>query len=160
MTYPIIKKIIGWFTGVAVISYLAVILVVNRESIIEGITQLALIPIFIIGLFSGDIGLPFSAKSVYSETLNITFSKEIKELKMVDNSDYMMWGTYIGYSFSYKVEPSYFTLIKDKVHNVPCEVPSNNFVCYKGTVNEYYHTIKYNTSTKKVRHRASNNQDY
>jgi len=127
----------------------------------ESIYKLALIPIAIIGIFSGDITLSPIAKSTYFDTLDMKFSKEVKELKMInDTSDYMIWGSYIGYTFAYKAEPSYFIVIKEKVHNVPCKVLYENLVCYEGKVNGYYHKIEYNIKTKGVLHYVSNHQDY
>jgi len=72
----------------------------------------------------------------------------------------MIWGSYIGYTFAYKAEPSYFILIKDKVHSVPCKVPYKNLLCYEGKVNAYYHKIEYNIKTKGVLHYVKNHQDY
>jgi hypothetical protein len=161
ITYPTIRKIVTWIAGTSIISYMAIILIFYRENLMESIYKLALIPIAIIGIFSGDITLLPTAKSAYSETLDMKISKEVKELKMInDSSDYMIWGSYIGYTFAYKAEPSYFILIKDKVHNVPCKVSYKNLVCYEGKVNGYYHKIEYNIKTKGVLHYVSNHQDY
>jgi len=155
--YPTIRKIVEWIAGTSIISFMAIILIFYRENLMESIYKLLLIPIAIIGIFSEDIS---TAKSTYFDTLDMKISKEVKELKMIDDtSDYMIWGSYIGYTFAYKAEPSYFILIKDKVHNVPCKVPYKNLVCYEGKVNEYYHKIEYNIKTKGVLHYVGN-QDY
>jgi len=155
--YPTIRKIVEWIAGTSIISFMAIILIFYRENLMESIYKLLLIPIAIIGIFSEDIS---TAKSTYFDTLDMKISKEVKELKMIDDtSDYMIWGSYIGYTFAYKAEPSYFILIKDKVHNVPCKVPYKNLVCYEGKVNEYYHKIEYNIKTNGVLHYVGN-QDY
>ena len=79
VTYPIVRKILAWATGTSIIAYLSLILVMYRENLMEGVYKLALIPIAIIGIFSGDIALPFSTESIYFETLEMNGSKQVKD---------------------------------------------------------------------------------
>ena len=161
LTYQIVQKILIWFMGIGLVSYTTLLFVTYGKDIVDAVTKLALIPLFIIGLFSGDVSLTYTAEEAYHETLKIDVPKEIQYLKMEDNSDYMMWGTYIGYLFTYKAEEAYFKELEGMVQKVPCDDLSySQIVCYKGSVGEYYHKIKYDTRSKMVYHNASNNRDY
>ena len=161
MTYQIVQKIIVWGSGIGLVSYMTILVVVNGKDIVEALTKLALIPLLIVGLFSDDVSLTWTKEQAYSETLKMKVPKEVKNLTMEDNSDYMMWGTYIGFSFTYKAEATYFKELEEKIQEVPCNDLSYSFiVCYEGTVGEYYHRIKYDSKGKMVYHRVSNNRDY
>jgi len=160
MSYPLLSKWMVWLSGVGFIFYVGIALFYYRESIMEALRQLSLVALFVLAFVLGDARLFNDEVEAYRQTLDIAPPKEIQDLEMVDNSDYMLMGTYIGYSFSYKVEPSYFGFIKDKVHNVPCEVPRKYLLCYEGKVNAYYHRIKYDMRTKRVEHHTGNRLKY